>query len=63
MRELTLQCEEESRRRGEGESEVGKERDRVGELEREAREGRRREESLRAEMQAMAEVSETTPTG
>lgn len=57
VRELMGQCEEEGRRREEGEGEVRRERERAGDLERQAREGREREESLHSEIQAMTEVS------
>ena len=56
MRELASQCEEEGRR------EVKQERERVGDLERQLREGREREENLHRAAQAMTEVRVTTPT-
>lgn len=55
------QCEEEGRRRGEGEGEVRRERERAGDLERRVKEGREREESLHSEIQAMTEVSRISP--
>lgn len=62
MRELGVQCGEEGRRRGEEEGEVRRERERVGEMERQLQEARGREERLRGEATAMREVSEATPT-
>ena len=56
VKDLTSQCEEEGRRRGEGEGEMRRGREKTEDLERQVQEGREREEGLRGELQAMREV-------